>query len=584
MSDCLETSCEACEASFCHRLHFDPAYAREILSRKKVYPCVIDFCTAPTVGDPRRRPSRIWPRPGRIALELLVGLPLIIGFILTRHMHVGFGRDHDALIYALHRPSGMSSLTGRDLTWDADIFCAIICIPLTPPLATRIIPSFAHAAHVDVWYALTYSTGVFTLSKLNDRVTCGTRAPLTRNLGSARATAETYREVALGAKLVIYNRVPVCTLRCARFASAREKTCTSDRFDAWDLEQLFAFLVICNPSRQTKAYFWRTVFFCSSKGEGRIEATRAESQWIVAARPLCHLQYPVAYLSRLQRILPAARWEFLQGVPCGSSAARGSPTTRAFGGRGPYCWDPEGPVPSPSPGRHAATRSRRGSSSSSPPTADGFGAGTPVPSPQSQSFSRGYGSILPTSLAYIVPSTRGCSPWRPDAVMSTTGRGRHSVLRIFKGRRGRTGHHATCGALPAAGPYLRLSRFQGGQAVKQKRELFPRPPPTSPDSLTLPSAATSRFRNFNPIPFRNLHRRPLRPGSRPRFAATAAPSYSSGPGTCPDGRVSAQFGTVTRLPVHPASPVLLTKNGPLGALDSVARLNRAAAPSYLFKV
>ncbi|KAI3479070.1 hypothetical protein L1887_58950 [Cichorium endivia] len=51
--------------------------------------------------------------------------------------------------------------------------------------------------------------------------------------------------------------------------------------------------------------------------------------------------------------------------------------------------------------------------------------------------------------------------WRPDAVMSTTGRGRHSVLRIFKGRRGRTGHRATCGALPAAGPYLRLSRFQG---------------------------------------------------------------------------------------------------------------------------
>ncbi|KAI3679261.1 hypothetical protein L2E82_51484 [Cichorium intybus] len=79
--------------------------------------------------------------------------------------------------------------------------------------------------------------------------------------------------------------------------------------------------------------------------------------------------------------------------------------------------------------------------------------------------------------------------------------------------------------------------------------------------------------------------------------ATAAPSYSSGPGTCPDGpgvgralkrhpfsglvdsagEVSAQFGTVTRLPVHPASPVLLTKNGPLGALDSVARLNEAAS-------
>ncbi|PHT25335.1 hypothetical protein CQW23_35033 [Capsicum baccatum] len=130
---------------------------------------------------------------------------------------------------------------------------------------------------------------------------------------------------------------------------------------------------------------------------------------------------------------------------------------------------PEGTVPSLSPGRHAATHSSCGSISSSPPTADGFGTGTPMPSPQSQSFSRSYGSILPTSLAYIVPSTRGCSPWRPDAVMSTIEHGRHSVLRIFKGRRERTGHHATCGALPAAGPYLRLSRFQGGQAVKQKR-------------------------------------------------------------------------------------------------------------------
>ncbi|CAN7088150.1 unnamed protein product, partial [Brassica rapa subsp. narinosa] len=130
---------------------------------------------------------------------------------------------------------------------------------------------------------------------------------------------------------------------------------------------------------------------------------------------------------------------------------------------------PERAVPSPSPGRHEAVRSRHVSSSSSPPTVDGFGTGTPEPSPQSQSFSRSYGSILPTSLAYILPSTRGCSPWRPDAVMCTTGRERHSVLWIFKGRRECTGHHATCGALPAAGPYLRLSRFQGGQAVKQKR-------------------------------------------------------------------------------------------------------------------
>uniref|UniRef100_A0A0D2ZRN4 Uncharacterized protein n=1 Tax=Brassica oleracea var. oleracea TaxID=109376 RepID=A0A0D2ZRN4_BRAOL len=49
--------------------------------------------------------------------------------------------------------------------------------------------------------------------------------------------------------------------------------------------------------------------------------------------------------------------------------------------------------------------------------------------------------------------------------MSTTGRERHSVLRIFKGRRECTGHHATCGALPATGPYLWLSRFQGFAAT-----------------------------------------------------------------------------------------------------------------------
>ncbi|CAF2086473.1 unnamed protein product [Brassica napus] len=53
--------------------------------------------------------------------------------------------------------------------------------------------------------------------------------------------------------------------------------------------------------------------------------------------------------------------------------------------------------------------------------------------------------------------------------MSTTGPERHSVLRIFKGRRECTGHHATCGALPAAGPYLRLSRFQDERLARQYR-------------------------------------------------------------------------------------------------------------------
>ncbi|KAK7371473.1 hypothetical protein VNO78_36457 [Psophocarpus tetragonolobus] len=194
--------------------------------------------------------------------------------------------------------------------------------------------------------------------------------------------------------------------------------------------------------------------------------------------------------------------------------------SRLFDARGR---DPEGPVPNPSPDRHATTRSQ------------------PREQLEQSTDSRRVRDWDPRAQ----PSEPILFP-RPDAVMSTTGRGRHSVLQIFKGRRGRTGHHATCGALPAAGPYLRLSRFQGGQAI-------------------CTDGRSARARALG-------------------FAATAAPSYSSGPGPCPDGRVSAQLGTVTQLPVHPASPVLLTKNGPLGALDSMARLNRAAAPSYLFKV
>ncbi|KAG2313774.1 hypothetical protein Bca52824_016896 [Brassica carinata] len=105
------------------------------------------------------------------------------------------------------------------------------------------------------------------------------------------------------------------------------------------------------------------------------------------------------------------------------------------------------------------------SSSSSPPTVGGLNWDLRA-QPSSQSFSS-YGSILPTSLAYIVPSTRGCSPWRPDAVMNATGRGGTFGPRIFKGA-GNARTPRRRGALPAAGPYLRLS-VSGGQAVKQKR-------------------------------------------------------------------------------------------------------------------
>ena len=112
---------------------------------------------------------------------------------------------------------------------------------------------------------------------------------------------------------------------------------------------------------------------------------------------------------------------------------------------------------------------------------------TPRPNPQSQSFSRSYGSILPTSLIYIVLSTRGCTPWRPDAVMSTTRGANKSLHRIFKGRRKRTGQRKDCPAFPVAAPYRRVIRFQGpAGTVKKKRELFPGLPLTSPVSLASP--------------------------------------------------------------------------------------------------
>ncbi|KAK8666659.1 hypothetical protein V6N13_006811 [Hibiscus sabdariffa] len=81
----------------------------------------------------------------------------------------------------------------------------------------------------------------------------------------------------------------------------------------------------------------------------------------------------------------------------------------------------------------------------------------------------------------------------------------------------------------------------------------------------------------------DLHRRPLRPGSRPGFYGDRRALLLIGAWPLPR-----RPGIGHALKRHPFSglvdsAVLLTKNGPLGALDSVARLNEAAAPSYLFK-
>jgi len=49
------------------------------------------------------------------------------------------------------------------------------------------------------------------------------------------------------------------------------------------------------------------------------------------------------------------------------------------------------------------------------------------------------GHAIREALIYIVLSTRGCSPWRPAAVMSTTRRKNYSFPWIFKDCQERTG-------------------------------------------------------------------------------------------------------------------------------------------------
>ena len=94
----------------------------------------------------------------------------------------------------------------------------------------------------------------------------------------------------------------------------------------------------------------------------------------------------------------------------------------------------------------------------------------------------------------------------------------HRLPRIFKGRRERTGHHKSRGALRDLGPYLRANRFQG-------HCLLPRKENSSRDSRQRlrvrlrhrtwhreAPISVSRFGNVNQIPFRptGAMRAPLR--------------------------------------------------------------------------
>ena len=125
------------------------------------------------------------------------------------------------------------------------------------------------------------------------------------------------------------------------------------------------------------------------------------------------------------------------------------------------------------------------------------------PNPQSQSLSRGYGSILPTSLIYIILLTRGYTPWRPEAVMSTTRSANKSLLRVFKGRRERTGQCKRDTALPTITPFRRSIRFQGLTGLLSRKENSTQDSRQRPRiRLCCHSLSTFWFRNINLIPFR----------------------------------------------------------------------------------
>ena len=109
------------------------------------------------------------------------------------------------------------------------------------------------------------------------------------------------------------------------------------------------------------------------------------------------------------------------------------------------------------------------------------------PSPQSQSLSQSYGSNLPTSLTYIVLSTRGCAPWRPAADMGTGWHENHTVSVGFS--RADESAPDTARAAVLYGNPFSLSPgkpIPGIRSLTKKRELFPGPSPTSPTSFALP--------------------------------------------------------------------------------------------------
>ena len=83
-----------------------------------------------------------------------------------------------------------------------------------------------------------------------------------------------------------------------------------------------------------------------------------------------------------------------------------------------------------------------------------------------------------TSLTYIVLLTRGCSPWRPAAVMGTTwGESLHSSPEFSKAGQCSTGRCSRRSALRGRrGAYLQSSRFQANPPLYKEKTTLPGAP------------------------------------------------------------------------------------------------------------
>ena len=118
------------------------------------------------------------------------------------------------------------------------------------------------------------------------------------------------------------------------------------------------------------------------------------------------------------------------------------------------------------------------------------------PDPQSQSLSRSYGSNLPTSLAYIILSTRGCSPWRPAADMGTSWCESAVISPGFSRSHQALVDAARTADFRQAKTHSPCERIPGPRRLMQKRQLFPEFRWASPGRVALPRRirGSERFR------------------------------------------------------------------------------------------